>query len=665
MEMEYDVSAISALRAKIAKHTIRRQVEQACAARQKSIVFDLHPHPPVDAHILDPQFAPPGLEDVDFGKIPHGVQPQPVRFNIGIVGGGMAGLYASLILQDLGLEHEVIEASNRPGGRVKTHRFTPEDGDYYEVGAILFADTPIMTRTFKLLKLLGIEKDTSPDPKQATLIPYHFSGPNNPMLFNNILVSGSSRPQGVDPFQVSISNGGAVSDRFVQMGYRTILKQVADEWKKRLIKDFDSAWEELMKIDMEATSLRAYLIGKYPAETGEDPRGPYYMTNWCEIMTMGTGYFDVSFLTWLLQSIEFKNPGTVPLTHDAQPVTKEGGSVWWIVNGGSDIVAERLAGKLEKRPLYNYRVTKISRKKGGEMAVTMQRAFVAEPVERVYSHVITTTTAPCLRRIDLRDAGLRYVHREAIRILHYDSGIKVGIKFERRWWAEDKGITKGGIGKTDRPTRIVVYPSHALNTAAGEPGVLMACYNWAQDASRLGALSMSSDPGAQVAIFDNVMADLAAMHSYPEADLRRMVLEYHVHDWDRDPLALSHVASLAPGQFATFFGDMHMPAAEGRLVFAGEIVSIYHGWIVAALNSAYVAVYKLLLSELLRNNRDPVKMDYILQKLDRLEHNWGMADEVESEYDADPKGIAGWQAFLGLMGDDADVEGDRGSADVS
>ncbi|RYP22019.1 hypothetical protein DL765_001925 [Monosporascus sp. GIB2] len=531
--MEHDGSAISALRAaKIAKHTIWRQVEQACAALEKSI--DSDPRPPPRCPLAGPAIPPNRLGGNGFGKVLNGIRPGP-------------------ILQDLGLEHGVIEASNRPGGRVQTHRFTLEDGDYYEVGAMLFADTPIMTRTFKLLKLLNIEKDTSPDPKQATLIPFYFSGPNNPVLFNNILVSGSPRPEEVDPFQVSTSNGGTVGNR-------------------------------------------AYLIEKYPAKTGEDP---------------GTGYFDVSFLTWLLLSVEFKNPSTLPPTHDAEPVTKKAGPVWRIVNGGSDIVAERLAGKLQKEPLYNYRVTKISRKKGGEMAVTMQRAFVAEPVERVYSHVITTATAPCLRHIDLRDAGLRYAHREAIRVLHYDSGLKAGIKFKRRWLAEDRGITKGGIGKTDRPTRI--------------------------DASRLGALSMSSNPGAQVAIFDTVMADLTAMHGYPEADLRRMVLEYHVRDWDRDPLALGHVASLAPDQFATFFGDMHIPVAEGRLVFAGEIVSIYHGWIVAALNSAYVAVYKLLLSELFRNIRTREKTVYLLQKLARLKHNWGMADEVESEYDEDPK----------------------------
>ena len=59
------------------------------------------------------------------------------RKEVGIIGAGAAGLYAAMMLQDLGITYEILEASKRSGGRLYTHRFTPkvadspEDHDYY------------------------------------------------------------------------------------------------------------------------------------------------------------------------------------------------------------------------------------------------------------------------------------------------------------------------------------------------------------------------------------------------------------------------------------------------------------------------------------------------------------------------------------------------------
>lgn len=368
----------------------------------------------------------------------------------------------------------------------------------------------------------------------------------------------------------------------------------------------------------------------------------------------------MSFVSWLLLSLEFDYPSAVPPIYDTMPCRGGCNPTWWILNGGSDIVAKRLEANLAKKPLYNHRVNKISRSMD-ELTVTMQPVYGRQPIQKTYSHVITTTTTPCLGFMDLREAGLGYAHREGIRVMSYDGGVKVGIKFSRRWWAEDRDITRGGTGKTDRPTRIVIYPSHALDTPRGEPGVLIACFNWGQDASRLGCLAgnLNTARSRQAAgeqhsgIFDAVMADLAAMHEYPEEELRRMVLDYDVQDWEQDPLANGHFPFLAPGQFSSLFGEIQVPAANGRLFLAGEVASIYHGWIVAALNSAYWGIHKMLMCELVRRARheetNKGELAYILKLLRRLKENWGCrGDDPEDEYDGDPKGMAGWQAFLGV-----------------
>lgn len=334
-------------------------------------------------------------------------------------------------------------------------------------------------------------------------------------------------------------------------------------------------------------------------------------------------------------------------------------NVWWVLNGGLDTIAKRLVDKLKQKPLYKHRVTGISHDKTGAkgpMVVTISQLQDPgkEPkvVQKEYSHVISTTTTPCLYSMDLRYAGLNYAQREAIRVLQYDNAVKVGIKFSKRWWAEDRGINRGGNGNTDLPTRGIVYPSHALNTPPGESGVLMACYNYGQDATRLGGLSRDSEKKYEEAIFDAVMVDLAILHQYPEGELHKLVIDYHVHNWNMDELTKGHFALLGPGQFSSFFAQLQRPAANGKLFFAGEVTSIHHGWIVAALNSAYRAIHQMLSCERYRELEDS-KRRYLESLIGRLERNWGSQEyELELEYDTDPKGTAGWQVFLGILGED-------------
>ena len=51
---------------------------------------------------------------------------------VGILGAGIGGLYTALILDSLDIEYEILEASDRTGGRIFTYKF-PGGGkyDYY------------------------------------------------------------------------------------------------------------------------------------------------------------------------------------------------------------------------------------------------------------------------------------------------------------------------------------------------------------------------------------------------------------------------------------------------------------------------------------------------------------------------------------------------------
>jgi hypothetical protein len=77
---------------------------------------------------------------------PGGIRkgPAPVRLpplskggygatgTVGILGAGVGGLYTAIILDSLGIKYEILEASNRTGGRLFTYKFpNGEEYDYY------------------------------------------------------------------------------------------------------------------------------------------------------------------------------------------------------------------------------------------------------------------------------------------------------------------------------------------------------------------------------------------------------------------------------------------------------------------------------------------------------------------------------------------------------
>lgn len=75
-----------------------------------------------------------------YPEFPTSKTPANVTFKVGIIGAGAGGLYTALLLDSLGIDYDLLEGSNRVGGRIFTHRFnktawlqsTPSDADYYD-----------------------------------------------------------------------------------------------------------------------------------------------------------------------------------------------------------------------------------------------------------------------------------------------------------------------------------------------------------------------------------------------------------------------------------------------------------------------------------------------------------------------------------------------------
>lgn len=138
-----------------------------------------------------------------------------------------------------------------------------------------------------------------------------------------------------------------------------------------------------------------------------------------------------------------------------------------MISGGAEIISQRMANKLPKGLLVKgKRVTAISpvfsQADAPPHAVSVS---VQGDGPREYAHVISTMPLSCLRAVDTSKCNLSYNMQVAMRSLHYDASVKVAIKFSKRWWEDPAlpvGPQIGGVSSTDRPTRVVVYPSYGI-----------------------------------------------------------------------------------------------------------------------------------------------------------------------------------------------------------
>ncbi|KAL7767097.1 hypothetical protein ACKLNR_005013 [Fusarium oxysporum f. sp. zingiberi] len=169
------------------------------------------------------KFTGPGYIPEEQGKI-----------SVGIVGAGVAGLFAALLFdwlndhdelkgKGLKISYNILEAAGaeRLGGRLYTHRFSDEKHDYYDVGAMRFQNNTIMKtsaslirqtgkpladtlpRTFQLFQYIGITQESKPG-----LIPYYLEDELDEChaYINDITIRGNvwdPEKKADDPYEVN------------------------------------------------------------------------------------------------------------------------------------------------------------------------------------------------------------------------------------------------------------------------------------------------------------------------------------------------------------------------------------------------------------------------------------------------------------------------------
>jgi monoamine oxidase len=568
---------------------------------------------------LKPRVSGPGPVILPTHSGFHPPPPPRHRRPVGILGAGAGGLYAALILEDLGIPYHIIEARDRVGGRLFTHKFPDDTGEpynYYDVGAMRFPKIASMQRVFALFDYPPLNRDGIA--LKRKLQHYIFASGKAFYDYNDVTVRQSEVPPG-DPFKASQVIKDVNPDPYIAAGTSAIVDDVIRPFATGILKDlkkhldFDKfhgpGWVYMQGYDLYST--RAYMSTKYLPS----PRLPNLpatplptdVVNWCETFDKSTGWYDRALTETVLEAIAF----------GWQPEPNPPPTEWFCIDGGAQQIAECMKKYIVRcKPnaiTFNSKVTCIAlneHKSGIDVTTDYTD-------HHQFSHVISTIPLTVLRTIDLKKAELDPMQANALRELDYGPSIKVGLQFKTAWWTTATNLAGerlnivGGQSYTDRPVRTIVYPSFG-DVQDAKTTTLIASYCWTEDAARTGALIDKDDK----TLLKLVLRDLADIHNLSVDFLRGQLIGYHGYDWAHDPYTMGSFAFFGPGKFENLYTSLNHPAAKGYLHFAGEAISVRHAWVEGALDSVSNAIQQMLYSH-----------DFTKEQRKKFVEHWGVKNE--------------------------------------
>ncbi len=167
--------------------------------------------------------------------------------------------------------------------------------------------------------------------------------------------------------------------------------------------------------------------------------------------------------------------------------------------------------------------------------------------------------------------------KSAIDALYYDSAIKVGLQFKRRFWEQDESIY-GGMSFTDLPNALIGYPSTGY--FGDGPGVLLGAYTFGANSFQYAAMPPEERVRKTVEYGSQI-------HPQYQSEFQHGVAVA----WHRVPWTLGCAGHWTEDLRAKHFDDLC--AIDGRIVLAGEHASRLPAWQEGALLSSLDAVKRL------------------------------------------------------------------------
>ena len=235
--------------------------------------------------------------------------------------------------------------------------------------------------------------------------------------------------------------------------------------------------------------------------------------------------------------------------------------IFYEIAGGNDLLASALKRKVKKFFRKQAVVTHIDQTGTG---VTISYNSPDGPQTITADRIVCTIPFPILKNIPITP-GLSDNKQQAIDGLKLTPVTRTYQQFRRRVWEQD---TLSGYGLTDSAIQNVYSPTV---TQTGSPGILVS-YTGGQRALDLGALSENDRQNLVLRRMGDLFNNLNAQYQSGTSVI-----------WHEDKYAGGGFTYFEPGQMSTLLPIAQQP--EGRIHFAGEHTSAWHGWMNGALES--------------------------------------------------------------------------------
>lgn len=349
--------------------------------------------------------------------------------DVGIIGAGVSGLYAALVLRRLGHTVTVLEAKPRAGGLSTTVRRGDVIVEVDESGRVAH-------------QTAGLDAGL-----------YVNAGPGRfPHHHRRIL--GLCRELGValEPYLMSTDANYYVDARS------------GERFRRRRLEHDTRGWVAEFAYPLMTSPQERSLVSEF----GDlDPDGRYRGSE-------RAGSEDPVPFGQLTRLKFWQHRFSQPVTHLWQ-------AAMFQPVGGMDHVWRAMLAEVSDAVLFNAPVHYIAT---SDRSVEVAWRRHGQVAGREFNWVLSTVPFPHLAAMRLR--GFPTAWREAVQIPGFAPAVKVGWQAESRWWESDAEMIYGGISYTDDLIQQFWYPSTGHHSSG--PATLTGAYAAYEAAWRLGQL---------------------------------------------------------------------------------------------------------------------------------------------------------------------------------
>ncbi|KAF1999220.1 hypothetical protein P154DRAFT_523440 [Amniculicola lignicola CBS 123094] len=489
---------------------------------------------------------------------------------IAIVGGGMAGLLTSLLLDSVGIKDwHITESSQRVGGRIRTKYLagtTPDQYQYQEMGpmrfpvSVTYADTNETLdiqdhkMVFQLGDVLNAMNGNASD-LAVKFIPWIQSSPNVPANSN-----GFRLPNGRIPSAAQIRANSS---------YRYPAANASNPEEAAFALE---AVEELL--DESPERLRNASQNIFAAHKEAIAKGLFH---WSEAAYLRY------YLNLSSDTVDFvAGAGNSP-QWDIYDSVYFAATTWRTIDKGLESLPRAFMPHVRDRTTFGRKITGIAHdEETNKVTLSWRKDPFAQEVEtEEYDYAVVAVPFSKVRLWKLPKYSS--LLSRAITTMNYQQSCKIALHYKTRFWEHLSPPIIGGCGSTDiAGIGSVCYPAYEINSTRG--GVLLASYSSGTPARSLAALSTQDHVG---------MVQRAMVEVHGAVADEQFTGAYDRQCWEVDEHQAGAWASPFLGQ-----QDLYLPAyykTEFNTIFIGEHTSYTHAWIFSALDSAVRGTAQLLL----------------------------------------------------------------------